>query len=112
MGFTLDFTEVVTKWIADKEKVWGTVGDPRLIIMSNYEMRLLLEPVGGQTKLTFGITYDLPKSAFWKVIGWLLAGWYSRWCLKNMSKDTKNALEGVSAQMHLAGPQGKGIGRG
>ncbi|MCL5985366.1 MAG: SRPBCC family protein [Actinobacteria bacterium] len=93
LGLTIDFTETVIKWIPGKERVWRTIGKPKIIIMKNYEMWFTIEPIGSETRLTFGITYDLPRSLFWKMIGLLLAGWYSRWCLENMCSDAKKALE-------------------
>jgi hypothetical protein len=96
MGFTIDFKESVTKWIANKEKRWKTVGEPRLVIISNYEMWLLVEPIAGQTRLTFGINYDLPKPLFGRFLGWLLADWYCKWCLRHMTADTKRVLEGLA----------------
>lgn len=93
MGFTIDFTETVTKWIVNKEKRWKTVGEPRLVIISNYEMWFLVEPVSGQTKLTFGINYELPEPVLWRFLGWLLADWYCKWCLDHMTTDGKKALE-------------------
>ncbi len=33
MGFTVDFTVVVSKWIKDKEKVWETIGEAKMIIL-------------------------------------------------------------------------------
>jgi len=96
MGLTIDFTETVTRWIADREKGWKTVGNPRMVIISNYEMWLRVEPAAGQTKLTFGIEYDLPKPFFWRFLGWLLADWYCKWCLRHMTADTKRVLEGLA----------------
>ena len=93
MGFRIDFKEMVTTWIANKEKRWKTVGEPRLVIISNYEMWLTVEPIAGQTKLTFGIKYDLPKPLLWRFLGWLLADWYCEWCLGHMTRDAKKALE-------------------
>ena len=93
LGLTVDFSETVTKWVLNKERVWHTIGFPKIIIMSNYEMRFLIEPLGQKTHLISEISYDLPNPLFWKFLGFLLAGWYSQWCLKNMTKDTKDNLE-------------------
>jgi len=94
MGLTLDFSESVTKYVPNHEKVWHTIGEPRLLIISSYEMRLAVEPQSpSSSRLTVSIAYDLPRSGFWRVLGILLAGWYSRWCLGRMCQDTKRALE-------------------
>jgi hypothetical protein len=99
MGFTIDFLETVTRWQPNEEKRWRTVNEPRLLIISNYEMWFRVQPVGSQTRLSFGIEYDLPEALVWRVLGWLLAGWYCNWCLGRMTIDAKNALEQPSASM-------------
>ena len=40
VGMTIDFTVEVTKWIKDKEKIWETIGDPKMIIYSWFRMNL------------------------------------------------------------------------
>jgi hypothetical protein len=99
MGFTIDFLETVTTWQPNEEKRWRTVGEPRLVIISNYEMCFLVSPADGQTRLTFGIAYDLPQALLWRFLGWLLVGWYCNWCLGHMIADAKNALEQGSASV-------------
>jgi hypothetical protein len=37
LGLTLYFSESVTKYVPNREKVWRTIGDPRLLIMASYE---------------------------------------------------------------------------
>jgi len=94
MGLTLDFSESVTKYVPNREKVWRTIGEPRLLIMSSYEMRLAVEPQPpSSSRLTISIAYELPRSWCWRFVGILLAGWYSRWCLRRMCQDAKRALE-------------------
>ena len=34
----------LSKWIQNKEKVWETIGEPKLIIYSRYRMNLLVTP--------------------------------------------------------------------
>ena len=94
MGLSLGFSESVTRYIPNREKVWRTIGEPRLLIMSSYEMRLAVEPLSAaSSRLTISIAYELPRSAFWRILGRLLAGPYSRWCLRQMVGDAKRALE-------------------
>ncbi len=45
MGLPIDFTETVTLWKENKEKVWETIGLPEMIILGCYRMRLPTEPV-------------------------------------------------------------------
>ena len=97
MGLPLDFSESVTKYVVNREKVWRTIGEPRLLIMASYEMRLSVEPrPPSSCQLTISIAYELPRSQFWRFWGIVLAGWYSRWCLRRMCRDTKRVLEARS----------------
>ena len=94
MGLSLDFSESVTRHIPNREKVWRTIGQPRLLIISSYEMRLAVEPLSAaSSRLTISIAYELPRSAFWHIVGRMLAGPYSRWCLRQIVGDAKRALE-------------------
>jgi hypothetical protein len=94
MGLSLDFSESVTRYIPNREKIWHTIGEPRLLIISSYEMRLAVEPLtAASSRLTISIASELPRSTFWRIVGRLLAGPYSRWCLRQMVGDAKRALE-------------------
>lgn len=93
MGLRIDFTETITRWVKNKERVWQTIGDPQIIIMGNYVMGFFLKPILESTQLTFEIDYELPKPLFWSLVGRLLSPWYSRWCLSNMCNDAKATLE-------------------
>jgi len=63
MGLSLDFSESVTTYLPNREKVWRTIGTPRLLIIDAYEMRIAVEPLSATTsRLTIAITYELPRS--------------------------------------------------
>jgi hypothetical protein len=93
MGFRMDFTVVVTKWIQNEEKVWETVGEARMIILSWYRMDLHLTATDDSTKVELGIDYEIPKNLFFRILGFFLAPWYASWCLNNMLHDSKTELE-------------------
>jgi len=94
MGLSIDFSESVTQYLPPREKVWRTIGEPQLLIIASYEMRVAVERLSpSATKLTISIVYDLPRSTFWRIVGLLLARPYSRWCLRRMLLDTRRALE-------------------
>src|SRR5215212_2442783 len=57
MGFAMDFTVVVTKWIKDKEKAWETIGEAKMIILKWYQMRFIISPAGTDTKAELSIAY-------------------------------------------------------
>jgi hypothetical protein len=93
LGLPIDFTARVTRWVPDREKVWRTIGEPRLIILGAFEMQLTTAPEGDDCRLTAGIDYTLPKSLAGRLLGHLLARPYSRWCLRRICRDAKTALE-------------------
>jgi Polyketide cyclase / dehydrase and lipid transport len=94
MGLSIDFSESVTKYLPPREKVWRTIGEPRLLIIESYAMRLIVDALSKSlARLTVSIVYELPRSAFWRIVGLLLARPYSRWCLRRMLRDTRRALE-------------------
>ena len=94
LGLVLDFSEAVTTYVAGREKIWRTIGNPKLLIMRGYEMRVLVGPATPTTSnLTISIDSELPASGFWRLAGWLLADVYSRWCLKGMVDGSKRDLE-------------------
>jgi hypothetical protein len=89
----IDFSETVVKYVKNKERIWRTIGEPKIIIIGDYEMGFRLTPSHDGTRLKIYISYDLPKPLFGKILGWLLSGWYSKWCLNNMATDAKVGLE-------------------
>lgn len=93
MGMPIDITETVTKWIENKEKVWETIGSPKIIILGWYRMSLKTENVGESTLASLQIEYTKPNGWFYKILSFFFAGWYSRWCLNNMLTDTRMQLE-------------------
>lgn len=92
IGIMMDFTVAVTKWIEGKEKIWETIGDTHLIIYSWYRMILKLssDPTGTRGELS--ISYEKPKGFLNRIVSFLFADWYCKWCLKKMLGDAKNAL--------------------
>ncbi|NOS90854.1 MAG: hypothetical protein HOP30_02930 [Cyclobacteriaceae bacterium] len=92
MGMKMNFTVEVTKWINGEEKVWETIGHSELIIYSWYRMHLQLTKMPNGTKAQLSISYRPPEGIFYKIISFLLADWYCRWCLRNMLEDGKKIL--------------------
>ena len=93
MGLTIDFAEVVTKWVRNREKVWRTLDGAKIIIMSGYEMRFNLTPTDDGTLVTFEIEYEPPRSWLGRIVGKILARRYSKWCLRRAVGDAKRILE-------------------
>ncbi len=95
LGFKMDFTVVTSKWESNKEKVWGTVGEAKMIILEWYQMQLLITKVGEDTLVDLSIKYTKPRKFFFRSIGFILAKPYAKWCLKNMLQDTKIHFESI-----------------
>lgn len=86
IGMKMDFTVEVSKWIAGKEKIWGTVGDAEMIVIDWFEMYLTMSSeTDGTSKAKLGIAYTKHKGIW----GFLFGRWYSKWCVKSMLKDTR-----------------------
>jgi hypothetical protein len=98
IGFAIDFSETVTRYVPGREKVWRTIGEPRLLILDSYEMRLLVEPeTDTSARLTITIDYALPRTGLRHFLGRSLAAPYARWCLGNMIEGTVQELPGGEA---------------
>jgi hypothetical protein len=60
LGLPIDFSESVTTYVPGREKVWRTIGTPRLVIIDAYEMRVLVEPLSAtSSRLTISLTDTL-----------------------------------------------------
>jgi hypothetical protein len=93
MGLKMDFTVAVTKWIDGKEKTWETVGQTKMIIYSWYRMNLVVRTIESLTEAELSISYEKPHGFINKVLSFLFADWYCRWCLRQMLGDAKEAVE-------------------
>ncbi len=93
MAMKMDFTVEVTKWIKDQEKIWETIGETKLIIYSWYRMHLNVQPIMNGTKAELSISYKKPKRFFNRVLSFLFADLYCKWCLRKMLGDAKRSLK-------------------
>lgn len=98
----LDFTVVVMKWIKGQEKSWQTEGQAKLIIMSWFRMDLKVEGENESSTANLSISYERPTGFFNRILSFLLADWYSRWCLRNMLNDTEKRLKGIAFSPSVA----------
>lgn len=90
VGMKMDFTVEVNKWIEGKQKVWGTVGDAKMIVIDWFEMDLMMTPgKDGKSKVKLGIYYTKHRELW----GFLFGKWYSKWCVKSMLRDTRKHFE-------------------
>jgi len=96
MGMKMDFTVEVRRWVEGEEKIWETIGEANLILYSWYRMHLIVVPISSGSKAELYITYEKPKSIFNKILSFLFANWYCKWCLKKMLGDAKKSVKKVS----------------
>lgn len=76
--------EVVTRRDPPTNKVWETVGVPRLLVIGAYKMGVQIAPVSGGSRMHVFIDYDLPTGwvTFW--FGRLFGEIYAKWCVAQM----------------------------
>lgn len=93
MGIKMDFTVQVTKWVKDVEKTWETIGATKLIIYSWFRMHLLIAPAVDGAITELSISYKKPRRLLNKLLSFLFADLYCKWCLRKMLSDAKKSLE-------------------
>lgn len=93
LGMKIHFTVVVTRWIEGIEKIWETVGEPRLLIFSWFSMHLHTTKMPGGTLAELSISYEKPKGWYFRLLSTLFAKMYCRWCLNNMLGNTQRRLK-------------------
>ncbi|CAM4302523.1 Polyketide cyclase/dehydrase/lipid transport protein [Novosphingobium lubricantis] len=85
LGIALRVEEVITEYRPPAQKVWETIGEPRLLVIGSYRMGFTVEPQPTGSLLAVFIDYELP-SGLWGVLGRLAGPFYARWCSLNMAK--------------------------
>ena len=83
-GLRLDLDEVVTRRRPPSEKVWETVGTPRLLVIGSYAMGIQISPEGAGARLRVFIDYDLPTKWPSSWLGRVFGGIYAHWCVGQM----------------------------
>lgn len=93
LGVSIFLDEVVVEREPPRRKVWETVGEPRLLVIGGYRMgfEIIAHGVYPGVDLRVFIDYDLPRGAA-RPLGWLLGGWYARWCTGRMARDARDAF--------------------
>ena len=83
-GVPLHLDEVVTRRDPPNNKVWETVGEPRLLVIGAYSMGAQIAPERGGSRLQVFIDYKLPGGLVTHWLGWLFGPLYARWCVDQM----------------------------
>lgn len=91
-GIPLSLDEVVTRRVAPLDKVWETVGTPRLLVIGWYRMGVEVRPVNGGSRLRVFIDFGYPTGRLTYWLGRALGGVYAKWCVRQM-------LDGASAHV-------------
>jgi polyketide cyclase/dehydrase/lipid transport protein len=92
LGLHLSVEETVTRRDPPNEKVWETIGEPRLLVIGAYRMGFTIAPVGTGTRLVVFIDYRLPAQGIGQALGWLLGRPYAAWCTRRMTSDARAAF--------------------
>lgn len=85
-GLPLSLDEVITERIPPRRKVWQTVGTPKLVVISSYEMGFELGATDQGSALRVWIDYELPPRGLGRLVP-ALGDAYARWCVKKMADD-------------------------
>jgi hypothetical protein len=83
---------VVTERTPPARKVWRTTGEPRLLVISAYEMDFALAPAPRGFRLEVWIDYVVARRPLWRWLAALLAAAYARWCVRQMVADAVKAF--------------------
>jgi len=92
MNLALD--EVVIERTPPHRKVWETVGEPRLLVISAYRMGFEIVPDGNASRLVVFIDYRLPSRGWARILGLLFGRTYAAWCTRRMTSDAKTGWTG------------------
>ncbi len=72
-----------------KYKDWETIGSPKLLAIGNYLMGFDISPKNGNAVFRVFIDYDLPTTPMARWLGYLLAGFYAKWCVQQMVRNAQ-----------------------
>lgn len=92
LGLPLALQEQVVVREPPRRKVWETVGEPSLLVISAYRMGFELETAGGGVALTMRIDHEPPSHGVARWLGLTLGRAYARWCVRTMVRDAQRAL--------------------
>ncbi len=100
-GIGLDLDEVVTRREPPTEKVWATVGAPRLLVIGEYEMGVGIAPEAGGSRVKVFIDYQLPTGWVTYWLGRLFGRFYAKWCVDQMLAGVAGSLTGRSGTLQV-----------
>jgi hypothetical protein len=91
-GVRLYLDEVITRRDPPTDKVWTTVGAPRLLVIGPYEMGVRITPENGGSRVRVFIDYGFPngRATYW--LGRLFGRIYAKWCVNEMLAGVERAF--------------------
>ena len=98
LGVSIHVAEVVTEHQPPHRKAWETTGTPRLLVIGHYMMGFEIAPQGPSSRLRVFIDYDLPARVPERWLGFLLGGFYARWCTQSMANDAAAYFSSTALQ--------------
>lgn len=93
-GIHLYLDEVVTERQPPYRKRWRTAGEPRLLVIGQYEMGFDLSEASDESRLRVLIDYELPTRGLSKPLGRVFGRMYARWCTRQMVADAARVFAG------------------
>jgi hypothetical protein len=89
LGILLWVDEIVIVRDPPRQKIWETIGTPRLLVIGHYRMGLTVMPQGTGSLLQVFIDYELPATMPTRLLGYLLGKYYANWCTRQLALDTR-----------------------
>jgi len=99
MFLPIDFTTEITDWVPNKERHLETIGVAKMIIYSWFSIDLSIVPAFSGCKAELSISYLPAENPFGKFLCSLLGDFFSRWCIRGMLKDIRNAVQTTPAKI-------------
>jgi hypothetical protein len=92
-GLTVFLEEEVANYAPPLGKAWQTIGAPKLLVIGAYRMGFDIEREPAGARLRVFIDYDLPGDIIGRIAGFLLGGFYARWCVTSMLMEAQKRFE-------------------
>ncbi|MEP9389953.1 SRPBCC family protein [Mesorhizobium sp. KR9-304] len=106
LGIPLSVEEIVTERDPPRQKAWITVVEPTLWVIGRYRMGFRIVPQSGSSVQTVFICYDLPQRFRTRWLGWLLSGFYAKWCTNQMAGDAARHFRHAIARIEKSNTPG------
>jgi hypothetical protein len=106
LGIPLSVEEIVTERDPPRQKAWITVNEPTLWVIGRHRMGFSIIPHSGSSVLTVFIGYDLPQRFGIRWLGWLLGGFYAKWCTNRMAGDAARHFRHAIAKFEKSNTRG------